>query len=135
MEKKPAIFDGKDLVDDSLRDEVFESCYWCADMKGRKSHMVGPVKVDTHDKDGVYLDCIVDAQWNEASNTIRIELVACPCPEDFYSMREDFFRYYEGIFREWEEGLKENCFEPDSAEVEFKREGNVLYVSFWWLCE
>ena len=132
MEKIAAPFDGKNLCDDSLRDDVFRDSYWAADMKGSKSHMIGPVSVDTDD---VFFDGIVDAQWNEDSNTIRIELVACPCIEDFFSMRDDFFRYYEGIFREWEQGLKDNCIEPDSAEVEFKRDGNVLYVSFWWICE
>jgi len=132
MKRIPAPFDGKNLIDDSLRDEVFQGCYECADMKGRKSHMTGPVKVDC---DNLYLDCIVDAQWSESSNTIRIELKACPAVTDFFSMRDDFFRYYEGIFRDWETGLKDNCIEPDSAEVEFKREGNVLYVGFWWICE
>lgn len=132
MKRHEAIFDGKDLVDDSLRDEVFQGCYWAADMKGRKSHMVGPVRVDT---DEIYFDGIVDAQWNEASNTIRIELVACPCPEDFYTMRDDFFKYYEREFKDWERGLRENCFGNDSAEVEFQREGNVLFVSFWWLID
>ena len=133
MEKIPAPFDGKNLIDDSLRDEVFQGCYECDDMKGRKSHMLGRVFVDTYDKDGMFLDAIVDAQWSESSNTIRIELKACPTTTDFFSMRADFFRYYEGIFREWETGLKDNCIEPDTAEVEFKRDGNVLYVSFWWI--
>ena len=133
MEKIAAPFDGKNLIDDSLRDEVFQNCYWAADMKGGRSHMIGRVDVDSYDKDGIYLDAIVDAQWSASSNTIRIELLACPCQEDFCSMRHDFFRYYEGIFREWETGLKDNCIEPDTAEVEFKREGNVLYVSFWWI--
>lgn len=131
MEKIAAPFDGKNLCDDSLRDVVFSDCFWASDMKGGKSHMIGPVSVDTDD---VFFGGIVDAQWNEDSNTIRIELVACPCPEDF-SMREDFFRYYEGVFKEWEQGLKDNSVEPDSACVEFKRDGNVLYVSFWWLVE
>jgi len=134
MEKKvPALFDGKDLIDDDLLDVVFQNCYLAADMKGGRSHIIGHVEVDSYDKDGIYLDAIVDAQWSASSNTIRIELLACPCAEDFHSMRHDFFRHFECVFREWEEGLKQNCIEPDSAEVEFKREGNVLYVSFWWL--
>ena len=129
-ERIPASFDGKNLCDDSLRDDVFQSCYWAADMKGVKSHMIGPVSVDTDD---VFFDGIIDVQWNEDSNTIRIELVACPCIEDFFSMQDDFFRYYEGVFKEWEQGLIDNSVPPDSACVEFERDGNVLYVSFWWL--
>ena len=130
METIAAPFDGKNLMDDGLRDDVFQSFYWARDMKGIRSHMVGPVKVDS---DKVYLDAIVDAQWSEQSNTIRIELLACPCSEDFFSMREGFFRYYEAVFREWEQGMKENCIEPDTAKVEFQHEDNVLYVSFWWI--
>ncbi len=135
MEKIAAPFDGKNLIDDDLRDVVFQNCYWAADMKGGRSHMIGHVDVDSYDKDGIYLDAIVDAQWSDSSNTIRIELLACPCQEDFFSMRDDFFRHYEGIFREWEQGLKDNCIEPDSAEVDFKREGNVLYVSFYFVTD
>ena len=133
MEKIAAPFDGKNLIDDNLRDEVFQGCYECADMTSRMGHLLGHVSVDTYDEDGIFLDCIVDAQWSAMSNTIRLELKACPTTTDFFSMRDDFFRYYEGIFREWETGLKENCVEPDTAEVEFKRDGNVLYVSFWWI--
>ena len=132
MEKIAAPFDGKNLVDDTLRDDVFQGCYECDDMKGRKSHMVGRV---SEDSDKVCLDCIVDAQWSDSSNTLRIELLACPCQTDFFSMRDDFFRYFEEQFKEWEVALKDNCVGSDSAEVEFKREGNVLYVSFWWLAE
>lgn len=131
MEKIPAPFDGKNLCDDSLRDEVFCNCYPAEDMKGGRSHMVGHVFVDEYEESGLYLDAIVDAQWNDASNTIRIELLAWADN----SMLDDFFRYYERLFREWEQGLKDNCVAPDSACVEFKRERNVLYVSFWWLCE
>ena len=132
FKKVPAPFDGKNLVDDSLRDNIFSDCFWAADMKGAKSHMIGCVGADTDD---VYFDGIVDAQWSEDSNTLRIELVACPCPDDFFSMREDFFRYYESLFKEWEQGMIENCIAPDSACVDFTRDGNVLYVSFWWLCQ
>lgn len=135
MKKIPAPFDGKNLIDDDLRDDVFQTCYWAADMKGGKSHMIGPVSVDEYEDKGIYLDAIVDAQWNDASNTIRIELLACPCHEDFFSMRENFFRYYERLFKEWEQGLIENSIEPDSACVDFRRDGNVLYVSFWWVQE
>ena len=131
MKRVAAVFDGKDLIDDSLRDNVFGDFYWAADMKGSHSHMIGTVSVCNDD---YCFDGIVDAQWDE-SNTIRIELVACPCPEDFESMRDDFFKYYEEEFKDWEDGLKENCLGDDSAEVEFKRDGNVLYVSFWWLIE
>lgn len=132
MERIAAPFDGKNLMDDSLRDDVFQNFYCASDMKGGRSHMVGLVRVDC-DKISLYLDAIVDAQWSEQSNTIRIELLASPCAEDFFSMRDDFFRYYEGVFRNWEQQLKENCVEPDTAEVEFRRESNVLYVSFWWI--
>ena len=135
MKKIPAPFDGKNLIDDDLRDDVFQTCYWAADMKGSKSHMIGPVSVDEYEDNGIYLDAIVDAQWNDVSNTIRIELLACPCHEDFFSMRENFFRYYERLFKEWEQGLIENSIDPDSACVDFRRDGNVLYVSFWWVQE
>ena len=134
MERIPAPFDGKNLCDDSLRDDVFRDCYQAADMKGGKSHLIGRVEVDEYETSGIYLDAIVDAQWRCNSNVLRIELLACPCQEDFF-MREDFFKYYERVFKEWEQGLKGNCGAPDSAEVEMKRKGNVLYVSFWWLCE
>ena len=129
MTKIKAPFDSKNLLDDSLRDDVFQGCYQCADMKGRKSHMTGPESVSGYGKDDLYLDCIVDAQWSSNSNTIRIELLACPCQEDFSSMREDFFKYYEQVFKEWE------CPENRDLRVEFSRENNVLYVSFFFECE
>lgn len=135
MEKIPAPFDGKNLCDDSLRNDVFRDCYEGPDMKGGQSHMIGYVNVDEYEENGLYLDAIVDARWSDASNTIRIELLACPCQTEFSSMRDDFFRYYERLFKEWEQGLKDNCVEPDTACVEFERKDNVLYVSFWWLCE
>ena len=131
MKRVAAVFDDKDLCDDSLRDNVFGDFYWAADMKGGHSHMIGTVSVCN---DRYCFDGVVDAQWDE-SNTIRIELLACPCPEDFFSMRDDFFKYYEEEFKDWEDGLKENCLGGDSAEVEFCHEDNVLYVSFWWLID
>ena len=133
MEKIAAIFDGKNLCDDSLRDDVFSGFYEAADMKGGNSHMVGCVSVDEYDENGLYLDAVVDARWSACSNVIRIELLACPAQTDFY-IHDDFFRYYERLFVEWERGMKENRVAPDSACVEFERDGNVLYVSFWWLC-
>ena len=133
MERIAAPLDDKNLCDDSLRDDVFRDCYQAADMKGGKSHLIGLVKVDEYEENGVFLDAIVDVQWKFASNIIRIELLACTCQEDFFSMRDDFFRYYERVFKEWEQGMIDNCVAPDSACVEFKRWGNVLYVSFWWL--
>lgn len=132
MERIAAPFDEKNLSDDGLRDDVFRDCYECDDMKGRASHLLGHVSVDD---DEHYFDGIVDVRWSSSWNTIRIELMACPCQTDFFSMRDNFFRYYEQVFKGWESDLKENCIAPDSAEVEFKREGNVLYVSFWWLSE
>ena len=131
MKRVAAVFDGKDLVDDSLRDYEFDGFYWADDTKGSHSHMIGTVSVCN---DKYCFDGIVDAQWDE-SNTIRIELLACPCSEDFYSMREDFFKYYEDKFKEWEEGMKENCIGDGSAEVEFRHEDNVLYVRLWWLID
>ena len=131
MKKRIAApFDGKNLCDDSLRDDVFRDCYYCDDSKGRKTHVLGNV---TEDNEDVYFDGIVDARWSETSNTIRIELMACPCQEDFFSMRDDFFKHYEKLFKGWENDVKEHCFDDEGFLVEFERENNVLYVRFWWL--
>lgn len=129
MEKIPAPFDGKNLVDDSLRDDVFRDCYQCDDMTDSRGHLLGHVSADT---DEVWLDAIVDVRWSSSWNTLRIELMACPAQSDFFSMRDDFFRYYEQVFRQWEQDSKENGFDGKGFYVEFKREGNVLFASFWW---
>lgn len=128
--KMPAPLDDKNLCDDSLRDDVFEGCYWCDDSKNGKSHVLCHIE---EDYDDIYFDGIVDAQWSSKSNTIRVELKACPCTDDFYSMREDFFKHYERLFKGWEDDVKENHRDDDGFLVEFEREDNVLYVSFWWL--
>lgn len=129
MEKKfrcEAPFDDKNLCDDSLRDDVFGDCYQADDMRRGKSHLIGYV---SEDSDEIYFDGIVDAQWRCDSNVLRIELLACPAQENFFSMREDFFKYYEQTFKAWENPANE-C-----LVVETEREGNVLYVSFWFETE
>lgn len=121
----PAPFDGKNLCDDSLLDNIFANAYHSADTKG--------YKLNNYYKYNIYcsvcvgdLDCYVNAKWSAKENVLRIELVACPCVEDFSYMRECFFNYYEGIFKSWE------CEENRDLRVTFKREENVLYVSFWF---
>ena len=130
MKRMAAVFNQKDLCADGLRDDVFSNCYEASDSEGHHNHLIS---YETVDDDEIFFNAIIDVQWEFNTNTIRIELLACPCPEDFFGMRDDFFKYYEKVFKEWERGLIENSLADDSAEVTFKRDGNVLYVSFWWL--
>lgn len=122
----PAPFDGKNLVDDDLRDYIFRGFYQADDMKNGESHLIGTEYVDNDD---FYFEGIVDAKWELNSHLLRIELVACPSHSDFFSMRDDFFKYYESVFKEWEN--------PDNEAlvVHFKRESNVLLVSFYFECD
>lgn len=131
MEKRnfiPAPIDNKNLLEDPFEDDVFRDFYQGSDHRkgNNKRHLIGTVSVDT---DAIYFDGFVEVKWNWGSNTICIELIACPASEDYFSMKDDFFKYYEGIFKEWE------CPDNEDLRIQFKREDNKLYVSFYFEVE
>ena len=123
----PAPIDDKNLLEDPFEDEVFGDFLQASDHRKEtnKRHLIGSLHVDTYDTDGLYIDGFVDVKWQWGTNTICIELIACPASEDFFSMREDFARYYTNVFKGWEN--------PDNPALVVKttQEENKLYVSFF----
>lgn len=126
MELISAPFDDKNLCDDSLRDEIFSGFFETDDMRDGKSHMIGKLNVDN---DRFYIDAYVSAEWNSQSNTICLEMLACPSQSDFFFMIDDFYKYYTEIFERWE---NQDC---EYLKVVFRREKNKLFVSFFFKCE
>lgn len=119
-----APLDGKNISDDSLREEVFNGCYEARDSVGLHSHMVGHILID---EDDIYLDGIVEARWQSNWNVIQITLLACPSQADFAAMGDSFIKHFERVFKAWE------CPENEALRVSFERIGNTgLNVSLWF---
>lgn len=125
-ELTPAPFDEKNLSADSLRDNIFGDFYDQRFSKGRKARKLGHILIDT---DKYYIDGYVSVEWSSDSNTIVLELLACPCEEDFFSMTDDFLLYYTEIFKEWE------CPDNEGLVVKCNSEDDKLYVSFYFKTE
>lgn len=120
----PAPLDDKNVCDDFLRDDTFADFYQAEDSRNGATHLIGTKSVDT---DEFYFDGIIDVKWYESRNVIEIELLACPCREDFPSMCEDFFRYYEKTFKEME------VQEEGYPRIQTSRRRNTLMVGFYWV--
>ena len=105
----PAPIDNKNLLEDPFEDDVFGNFYAARDHRdgSRSRHLIGNLKINADD---LYIDAIIDVSWKYGGNNIYIKMLACPPTEDFDEMLKDVRKYYERIFKEWEnpdnEGLK-----------------------------
>lgn len=103
----PAPIDNKNLLEDPFEDDVFGNFYAARDHRdsSRSRHLIGNLKINTDD---LYIDAIIEVLWKYGNNTICIKMLACPPTEDFDEMLKDVRKYYEQIFKEWENPDNEN---------------------------
>lgn len=103
----PAPIDNKNLLEDPFEDDVFGNFYAAYDHRdgSRSRHLIGNLKINTDD---LYIDAIIDVSWIYGENIICIKMLACPPTEDFDEMLKDVRKYYEQIFKGWENPDNEN---------------------------
>lgn len=121
--------DNKNLMEDPFEDEVFGD-YFLAARDHRKNgtrHLIG--KVAVYDEE--FPKCInywgyVDVSWHYGGNTVTIKVIAVDASEDFDETRDEIFKYYEKLFKSWEN-------QSDSGlTVRVGSENDSLYVHFYW---
>lgn len=125
----PASIDNKNIMEDSLLEDVFEGLYHAQDhFENGKRHLIGEISVFEEEDENIetFIEGIVDVKWQYGSNIIRLELLGAQEKEYFSSMADDFAKYYTRIFKEWGD---------TNVVVKTSQQGNRLYVALYFKCE
>ena len=128
MEKIAAPIDNKNLMEDSLTDEVFGEFDAARDhYVGKTRHLIGRKTVVDNG-----IECkngLVDVRWKWGDNCVTITLLAVPKSEDWEYTRRYIFDAYRKEFKAWE------CPDNEGLVVEFYELLDKLNVIFYFECE
>ena len=128
MEKIAAPIDNKNLMEDSLTDEVFGDFDMAHDhYSGGVRHLIGRKAI----VDGG-VECgsgLVDARWKWGDNCVTITLLSVPRSFCWEATRRQVFDAYRKEFKAWE------CEDNPGLVVEFYELMDKLNVIFYWVCE
>ena len=131
MERFDAPIDNKNLMEDGFEDDVFREFDFAPDHRNGKGvrHLVGRVCLGDYDKELLGLDAIVDVKWNWGDSHITITLLAYNQTENLNEVRDEVFKHYRKVFKEWENESNEDL------RVDFYQLGDKLNVIFYFEVE